>query len=282
MLLSEAVTQWTCQRRLEGYSPSTLVAYRMQMGLLTRHVGDLPIDQVTLPHLRDYIGMRTGRVKAATVAHGVRMIRSFFRWCHEEELMLKNVSLKLKEPKLPRRIPKFLTVDELELLRDSCKTPREHALLEFLFASGGRAAEVGSIKLADVDWNRRAIIVMGKGSKEREVYFNAKTALWLKRYLATRCDTCEYLFTNGKGFKHRLSPHQIWWAIKRVANRCDLRARVWPHKMRHTMATILLNNGADLTAVQSILGHERPETTQLYAHLSGQRRQDQYNRYMPQ
>ena len=274
---------WREQRRTEGYSPFTLRCYDIQLRLLARNIGDKPIEEITLLDLRGYIGGKAseGR-KASTIAHRVRMVRSFFTWCVEEDVLARSPAHKLREPKQPQRIPKALSFDELELIRDSCKTVREHALVEFLFASGGRAMEVSNIKQADIDWNRRCLVVMGKGSKEREVYFNAKAALWMKRYLDKREDDCEYLFTNGKGFKHRLSPHQIWWAVKQVANRCGLREKVHPHSFRHTMATAMLNGGAELSAVQSILGHEKPETTQLYAQLSGKRRQEQYNRYMPQ
>lgn len=282
MLLSEAVTLWTKQRQMEGYSPATLTSYRMQMGLLVRRIGDMPVADVTLHHLRDYAGMRSEKVKAATVAHGVRMIRSFFTWCVEEELLARSPAYKLREPKLPERIPKALAFDDLELVRDACVTAREHALVEFLFASGCRAAEVSGIKRSDVDWNRRSVIVLGKGNKQREVYFGARSGLWLRRYLDSRKDDCPYLFTSGKGFKHKLSPHQIWWAVKRVAARAGMRDRVWPHVFRHTLGTMLLNQGAPLAAVQSILGHQKPETTQIYAHLSGASRQQAYQRYFIQ
>lgn len=283
MLLSEAVEQWILQRRIEGYSPRTLEAYRLQMDLLIRNIGDMPIDQVTLSHLRNYIGgpASEGR-KPATIAHRVRMIRSFFNWAVEEDILTRSPAHKLREPKLPQCLPKALTFEELELLRDACQTPREHALIELLFATGCRVSELAGMQRRDVDWDRMAIRVIGKGNKEREVYFGARAALWLRRYLRERADAHPSLFIAERHPVRATTPHQIWYAMKRVADRAGLRNRVWPHVMRHTLATTLLNQGASLAAVQSILGHVRPETTQRYAYLSGAARQQEYQRYFIQ
>ena len=111
-------------------------------------------------------------------------------------------------------------------------------------------------------------MILGKGDKEREVYFGAKARIWIERYLRQRHDHDSALFVTQRK-PHRMSVHQIQYIFKRIAKRCGLEQRVSPHKMRHTLGTMLLNQGAPLAAVQSILGHEKPETTQLYAHLSG-------------
>lgn len=125
------------------------------------------------------------------------------------------------------------------------------------------------------------MIVLGKGNKEREVYFLAKARIWLQRYVNQRTDGDRALFVTARK-PHRLSIHAIQYIFKRVARRCGVEQRVSPHKMRHTLATVLINQGAPLVAVQSILGHEKPETTQLYATLSGSSRQQAYERYFVQ
>lgn len=211
MRATEAIRSWIEQRRAEGYSPNTLRAYRLQLRLLLRVIGDVQVDSITLDHLRGYIaGPQSANRKASTIAHRVRMIRSFFRWCVEEELLLRSPALKLKEPKLPARLPKALPFEDLELIRDACRTAREHALIEFLFATGCRAGEVSGVQRKDVDWERRAVQVLGKGAKEREVYFGARAALWLRRYLRTREDDCPYLFATERGPVRQLQRHQIW------------------------------------------------------------------------
>lgn len=283
MLASKAVRCWIEQRRAEGYSPCTLRAYRLQLGLLLQAIGDVQVASITLDHLRGYIaGPKSANRKASTIAHRVRMIRSFFYWCVEEELLLRSPALKLKEPKLPARLPKAMPFEDLELIRDACQTTREHALIEFRFATGCRSGEVSGIHRQDVDWERHSVQVLGKGFKEREVYFGARAALWLRRYLRNRVDECPYLFATERGPVRQLQRHQIWWLVKSVADRVGLRDRVWQHAFRHTLGTVLLNQGAPLVAVQSILGHDKPKTTQIHARLSGANRQQAYAKYFIQ
>jgi len=178
-------------------------------------------------------------------------------------------------------VPKALTLDELEWLRDACVTTRDHALVEFFFATGCRVGEVYRLNRHDLDGYRQAVIVLGKGNKEREVYLGSKARIWIQRYLTERQDTDPALFVTERA-PHRLSIHGIQHAFKRIAGRCGLAQKVHPHVLRHTLATTLLNQGAPLVAVQSILGHEKPETTQLYAVLSGEARHQAYQRYFVQ
>lgn len=287
--LSAATTAYLDAKRIEGYSPATIEGYGLQLKILRRHVGDKPLAEITLADLRDYLRQHT-HLKPSSLAHKVRVIRAFFKWAHEEDLVARNPSLKLKEPKQPTRIPKAITIEEVELLRDACRTTQEHALVELLFATGCRVGEIRGINRADVDWHRRAIIVLGKGSREREVYFGARAAIWLRRYLDDRTDDNPALFVtarrhrraDGKPAHRRLSAYMVLYFVTNVARRCGLEERVTPHVLRHTLATVLLNQGAPLVAVQSILGHAKPETTQVYATLSGSARRRAYERYFSQ
>lgn len=120
--------------------------------------------------------------------------------------------------------------------------------------------------------------VLGKGNEEREVYFGAKCRIWLQRYLRIRSAEDRALFVTERQ-PHRMSIHEIQYIFKRVASRCELEDKVSPHKMRHTLATVLINQVAPLVTVQTILGHEKPETTQLYATLSGAVCLQSYQRY---
>lgn len=190
-------------------------------------------------------------------------------------------ALQLKEPKAPKAIPKALNFEELELLRDACRKPVEHALLEFLFATGCRISEAQGVDRDQIEWDRKCVLVFGKGQKEREVYFGARCSLWLRRYLSTRSDNEPALFVTISPVR-RMSTWYMRSIVKSVAGRCGLAKKVSPHVMRHTLATTPLYQGAELAAVQSILGHDKPETTQRYAHLSGSRRQEEYNLWFPQ
>lgn len=283
MLLSQASELWRQQRRAEGYSPRTLECYDLQMRLLIRSIGDRAIHEVALTDLRSYFGgPACAHLRPSSQANRVRMVRSFFTWLVEEEYLPKSPARKLREPKLPARVPKAMSFEELELIRDACRNAREHALVEILFATGCRAGELAGICRQDVDWERRAVVVLGKGSKEREVYFGARAAMWLRRYLAERTDDCPYLMATERRPIRQLRPHQLWYVVKSIAERVGLRDRCWPHKFRHTLGTTLLNQGAPLVAVQSILGHQKSETTLIYAHLSGANRQAAYQKHFVQ
>lgn len=280
MRLSDASNTFLEVKGQEGFSAYTLYAYRLQHELLIRDIGDLDVAEVTLQLLRAHLSHHS-HLKPASLGHKIRAIKSLFNWLMEEELLLRNPTLKVNEPKRGKRVPKALTIEELELLRDSCRSSLEHALVEFSFASGCRVAEMQRLSRGDIDWQRSAVTVLGKGNKEREVYFGARSRIWLQRYLNERQDDDQALFVTARQ-PHRMSIHQIQYIFKRIAVRCGLRERVSPHKMRHTLATVLINQGAPLVTVQSILGHEKPETTQLYATLSGASRQQAYERYFVQ
>ena len=288
--LTTAIRSYLKAKRLDGYSPRTLYSYRRQLQHLANASGnDTPVDCVRLEHLRTYLSGFT-HLKTSSLANRVRVVKVFFKWLHEEEVLLRNPAVKLKEPRLPHRIPKALSIEDVELLRDACESPLEHALVEFFFATGCRVGEVHALDQDKLDWTRRSAIVLGKGNKEREVYFGAKAALWLRRYLSNREDSSLALFVtdrrrvqeDGNLSRQRMSISQMQRVFKRVAARCDLEKRVTPHVLRHTLATLLLNQDAPIAAVQSILGHASPTTTQLYVHLSGESRQATYRRYFPQ
>ena len=280
MQLSQASEGYLWARAQEGYSSYTLRAYRLQHSLLIRDLGDIDVSTVTLGHLREHL-IHHHHLKSSSRGQKIRAIKSLFRWLEDEDLCVPNPARKLKEPKLGQRVPKALTMDELEWLRDACRSPLEHAVIEFFFATGCRVGEAVRLNRHDVDWLRSCVVVLGKGNKEREVYLGSRARIWLARYLNSRHDADPALFVTQRA-PHRLSIHGIQGLFKRVARRCGLEDKVHPHTMRHTLATTLLNQGAPLAAVQSILGHEKPETTQLYAVLSGESRHQAYQRYFVQ
>ncbi|NMP24714.1 tyrosine-type recombinase/integrase [Sulfobacillus harzensis] len=280
MHISQASQQYLATRKQEGYSPYTLAAYRLQHHLLMRVLGDIELELVTLEDVRAYLA-QAAHLRPSSLGHRVRAINSLFRWCEDEGILIPNPIRKLKEPKLGQRVPKALNLDELEMLRDACKTTLEHAVVEFFFATGCRVGEAVRLNRNDVDWQRGCVIVVGKGNKEREVYFGSKSRIWLVRYIHGRQDTDAALFVTQRA-PRRMTIRGIQGVFKRVARRCGLEHKVHPHTMRHTLATTLLNQGAPLAAVQSILGHEKPETTQLYAVLSGESRHQMYQRYFVQ
>ena len=277
MLLSEAWSAYEADKRLAGYSPVTLKSYRLQVNLLIRDIGDIELEDVTFERLKIYLSAQT-HLKPASLGHRVRFIRSFFHWAHEEGLVAKNPASRLMEPKMSQRLPKALSEEDTEMLREGCKSALEHALIEFIYTSGCRVGEVYRLDRNQIDWENRSVVVLGKGDKEREVCFSIKCGIWLKKYLLNRHDKDPALIVTERA-PHRMSISQIRYIVKRVARKSEIQANVYPHILRHSYATHLLNNGAPMELVQTMLGHAKISTTQLYAHLRGARRRELYRKY---
>ena len=214
MLLSKAWETYESDKRIEGFSPQTLKAYQLQLNLLIRHFGDVEIDLLTTERLKDYLSKSSKSLKPSSLAHRVRSIKSLFRWSHEEGYINKNPAAKIKEPKVGKRIPKFLTDREIELLREACFTHMEKALFEFMFSTGCRIGEIVKLDKNSINWGNYSAIVRGKGDKEREVYFNIRSDIWLKRYIESREDIDPAIFVTERD-PHRMSIAQMRYIIKR-------------------------------------------------------------------
>ncbi|TFB24068.1 integrase [Filobacillus milosensis] len=278
MLLSEVAKSYEADKRIEGYSLSTLNAYQLQTKLLVKYLGDINVKDITTELLKQYLSDSGKDLKPSSLSHRIRFIRSLFRWTHETGIINSNPASKIKEPKVGKRIPKFLTEKEIEHLRDACLSPMEKALFEFMFSTGCRIGEIVSLDRNAINWGSYSAIVRGKGDKEREVYFNTRCDIWLNNYLNTRSDNDPAIFVTERS-PHRMSIAQMRYIIKRISERAGINKTIYPHQLRHSYATHLLNNGAPIDVIQSLLGHEKSETTRIYAQLSGELRKAFYKKY---
>ncbi len=279
MLLSEAWKRYQQDKKIEGYSSLTLKTYCFQYNLLLRFFSDIDMNEFNTDGLKEYLIRSGDHLKPSSLGHRIRCVKSLFRWSHEEGYTLKNPAAKLKEPKLGKRIPKFLSELEIEHLREACQTTMEKALFEFMYSTGCRIGEVVKLNREDIDFQSNSLIVQGKGDKEREVYFNTPSSIWLKRYLDEREDKKPCLFITDRRPKRRMNIDNLRYIIKRITNRASIKKSIHPHQLRHSDATHMINNGAPIDVIQSLLGHEKSETTKIYAQLSGKLRQDLYSKY---
>ncbi len=167
MLLSKAWESYKSDKRIEGFSLQTLKAYQLQVNLLIRHFRDVEIESLTTEKLKDYLSDSSKTLKPSSLAHRIRSIKSLLRCSHEEGYIPKNPAAKIKEPKIGKRIPKFLTEREIEHLREACYTPIEKALFEFMFSTGCRIGEIVTLNKNSINWSNHSAIVRGKGDKER-------------------------------------------------------------------------------------------------------------------
>lgn len=277
--LSEAFELYKQDKKIEGYSPHTLKAYNIQKNVLIRYTGDIHIEDMNQIILKQYIANDIERLKASSIGHRVRFLKSLFTWLHNEGILDQNIARKLKEPKQGARIPKFIKEEDLELLRDSCANVKERALLEVLYSTGCRIGEIYSLNIRDVNFTNNSIRVIGKGDKEREVYFNVKCRIQLERYIKSRLDEDDSLFATERKPYRRTSIAQLRNIIKRISKRSGVEVNVFPHRLRHSYCQHLLDKGAPIETISDLVGHSRVSTTKIYAHLSGERRREMYNRY---
>ena len=213
----------------------------------------------------------------ASVAGKLSALRSFYRYLMQENIVSSNPLITVSSPKLDRRLPSFLSADEVKLLLDRVdnSTPlgqRDKAMLELLYAAGLRVSEMVSLDVGSVNLETREIRVWGKGSKERVALMGEPAAAALDRYLGdgrrqlVGNSRTEALFVNRYG--KRLSERAVQTAIRRYAIEAGLDKKVHPHMLRHSFATHLLDGGADLRVVQELLGHANLSTTQIYTHVT--------------
>jgi integrase/recombinase XerD len=253
-------------RKLDGLSFRTLSGYQQQfrkfVDFMQKNVAD-----ITAMDIRMYLAAygKTG-VQDTTIQRTITILRGFFGWLLKNDYIEKDPMIKINSIKTKKRLREALDAEQLEMLRDSCKTLRERALLEFFFTTGCRLDEVVQTDLENINWTDMSLHVIGKGNKERIVYISAKAKLYLKKYLASRKDESEALFVTERAPHGRMGRRSIEREFKKMGKRVKI--NLYPHLIRHTTATMMLNGGAKLEEVQSYLGHEDPSTTLVYAKLS--------------
>jgi integrase/recombinase XerD len=194
-----------------------------------------------------------------------RILNSFYTWMVREDIIGKNPMVKIDAIKCDKNIREPLTALELEQMRSTSSTFREKALLEMLYSTGCRVSELIALDRVCIDYNSGRVKVFGKGRKERYCFLNAKAQLAIKKYLFSRSDDNPALFVADKQPHDRIGKGAIEKEIRRIGERAKISRNVFPHLIRHTTATHMLQHGASLAEVQMILGHESPATTQIYA-----------------
>ena len=267
-------------KSIARYSPHTLKSYKLQARLLCEYLGGKNIAEVTIDNLKDYLVSR-GDLKVASIGHRVRFIRSFFKWAAEEGHIQNNISVSIKEPKVKDRTPKYLTEEEIEILRNACKSDLERVIFELLYSTGCRIGELTPLNKDDIDWQENRIRIMGKGGYPRTVYFTDTCKEWLLKYIEGRRDKDPALIVTER-VPHRMSIDQVRYILKRIAKRTGTMNVIYPHKLRHSFATHMLNRGASIEVIRQLLGHHDLNSTLLYANLTEVGKKANYNKYFNQ
>lgn len=266
--LPEEVKWFIASKVIANCSEGTINQYKYKLinffGVVQKSV-----QQITANDIRLYLyWYKTHRnVNNHTLNHTRIVLNAFFGWCvNEGNLIMKNPAATVEKIKYqePQRQP--LTAYELEVLRWHCQNIREKALVDFLFSTGLRISECANVKLSDINWGQRSVVIQhGKGDKARIVFFNAESELTLRKYLETRNDDCNGLFVSMRKPIHAIGTRALENIVTAIGKRAGIHA--FPHKLRHTFATIGLNSGMPIEKLQKLLGHVKPETTLIYAKL---------------
>lgn len=277
--MGDMILLYLATRKTEGLANKTLEGYGRTLGRFSRHMKK-NVEDITAMDIRMYIAQRSKEnLKNTTLANDTDILRGFFNWLEDEEYIQKSPMRKIKTPKVEKRLREALTKEEFELLRTGAKTLRQKALLELLYSTGCRLEEVEQMKKSDIDWQRLQIRVVGKGNKERVVYINATCQVHLRKYLMSRLDDCDSVLVTERAPIKFMGRRAIQREIKKIGEQSGLNKEVYPHLIRHTFATHMLNSGMSLNILQQILGHDDPSTTLVYAELDNVTVENEYRKY---
>lgn len=269
----------------DGLSKNTLAAYRRDLSLFAgwlgaKEQGARALDATAESDLNRYFSARHAATKATSANRRLTVFKRYFRWALRERLIDADPTLKLQSAKQALRVPKTLSEAQVEALLAAPDeaTPlglRDRAMLELLYASGLRVSELVGLKTFHLSLNEGVLRVMGKGSKERLVPFGQVAREWVVNYLAESRPAIlggqqtDDLFVTGHG--KGMSRVMFWMLVKKYAGLAGIHSPLSPHTLRHAFATHLLNHGADLRAVQMLLGHADISTTTIYTHVARER-----------
>ncbi|MBQ9245587.1 tyrosine recombinase XerC [bacterium] len=273
-----------------NFSKHTVIAYSSDILSFLVWLNDRDIKEVTYPIIRDYLSyIQQFNYSKTTTARKIASLRTFYRFLYREKVIESNPALGVHSPKKNKTLPEFLTENEIEqvlnnLKMDSPAGYRNRAILELLYATGMRISELSSLNFENLNLEENEIKVFGKGAKERIVLVSERAKKFVENYIKTarllifknaKSEPNSPVFINKTGY--RLQPQSVRIAIKEVMEKVELPKHVTPHVFRHSFATKLLENGADLRVVQELLGHSSISNTQIYTHVSMERLKQSYN-----
>ncbi len=245
------------------------------------------LTKVTFEDVKDYLEhLNLKKEKASSIRRKISSLKSFYKFSYKNGYIDKKdyPLTKIAYPKMEKKLPKFLYYNDLlEIINESTKDKdgvRDRLIIEMLYATGVRVSELINIKINDIDFNNRRIIVLGKGNKERIVYYGEYAEEVLKEYIKTHDrKNHNYLFVNSKGGK--LTDRGVRYIIDNIMSRLSVKVHVTPHVLRHTFATDMLNNGCDIKVVQELLGHSSLKATEIYTHVTNEHLKKVYYECFP-
>lgn len=252
-------------KHIEGCSDKTLKYYKATIEAMLDEVNK-NVKHIVTDDIRGYLREYQNKKKSSkvTIDNIRRILSSFYSWLEDEDYILKSPVRRIHRVKTGTNIKETYSDEALELMRDSCTTLRDLAMIDMLASTGMRVGEMVLLNRSDIDFNERECVVFGKGSKERVVYFDARTKIHLQNYLAGRTDDDPALFVSLKSPHERLKIGGVEVRLRELGRRLGIN-KVHPHKFRRTLATMAIDKGMPIEQLQQLLGHRRIDTTLQYA-----------------
>lgn len=261
----EYLSKFLEAKKMEGCSERTIKYYKVTVEQLLGKIVR-PIRRVTTEEMRKYLVdyQKINNCGKTTVDNIRRNISSFFSWLEEEDYILKSPMRRIHKIRAEKLVKNVITDEDIERLRDGCTCLRDVAMIDLLYSTGIRVGELVRLNRSDINFSERECVVLGKGDKERKVYFDAKSKVHLINYLNTRKDDNPALFVSLDKPNDRLKISGVEIRLRQLGRKLNL-DRVYPHKFRRSMATRAIDKGMPIEQVQKILGHSQIDTTMQYA-----------------
>lgn len=267
-------------KQIEGCSERSVSYYSSTLDNLIKTL-EKPFNQMETEDLRVYLSDYQKRNNASkqTIDNIRRILSSFFTWLEDEDYILKSPVRRIHKIKTTKQVKETYSDEALERLRDNCKCIRDLAIIDILSSTGMRVGELVKLNRVDVDFANRECVVLGKGSKERIVYFDARTKLHLQNYLNSRKDENEALFVSLLEPHNRLEIAGVEIMLRKLGRSLEIN-KVHPHKFRRTLATRAIDKGMPIEQVQKLLGHQKIDTTMEYAIVDQQNVKNSHKKYL--
>lgn len=261
----EALDFFIAAKKIEGCSIKSLNYYYTTLVKMFGKI-DVIYFSVTTEYIRSYLSdyQEHSGVSKATIDNMRRIISSFFSWLENEDYIMKSPARRIRKVRVGKIVKEIYTEENIELMRQNCKNARDLAIIDMLYSTGMRVGELVRLNISDIDFENKECVVLGKGNKQRKVYFDAKTKIHLQQYLNSRKDTDPALFVSQLYPYNRLKISGVEIALRKIGEKLHI-SKVHPHKFRRTLATKAIDKGMPIEQVQHLLGHTKIDTTLGYA-----------------
>jgi site-specific recombinase XerD len=276
----DAISAFIVAKRIEGCSEKTLNYYQKTIDSMVTGIGKTPA-QITTDDLRRYLTEYQVQRKSSrvTIDNIRRILSTFFTWLEDEDYIVKSPIRRIHKVKTAKILKDTYTDEALELMRDNCGSLRDLAIVDLLASSGMRVGEMVALNRDDINFAERECVVFGKGSKERLVYFDARTKIHLQNYLDSRTDNNPALFVTLRAPHDRLMIGGVESRLRELGRQLNL-PKVHPHKFRRTLATSAIDKGMPIEQVQRLLGHQQIDTTMHYAMVNQNNVKNSHRKYI--